>query len=374
MSDDPIPEADARPGAPHPRFATTVYGHRAAEEEVISALASRPPHAWLLAGPDGIGKATFAWRMARALLCNPDEPQGLPETPSIPGTLDVSPDHPVARRIAALAEPRLCLIRRGWDDKERRLETRITVDEVRRLGGFFGMTSADGGRRVVIVDAADEMTPNAANALLKLLEEPPPRAVLLLVSHNPSRILPTIRSRCRTLRLGPLAPADLASAIGSAMEDWTDATDALTELAEGSPGRALSLIEQNGLGLYRDIIELLDTAPRLDRARLLRLADGATGRGTENRRDLILRLIQTALWRIARTGAGHPPKTPLSPDEARVMRRLAPSIEAARDWAALFQSLSDRTAHAIAVNLDPSGIILDMVHKANRTAGRHARP
>ena len=200
MSDD-IPEADCAPGTRHPRMAPKVVGHHVAEQTFLDAFNSdRLHHAWMITGPKGIGKATLAWRMARFLLATPKDDGGLFGTSDKPRSLDVSGDLPVNARINALSEPRLCLIRRPWDAKSERLRAEITVDEVRKLRSFFGLSAPDGGHRVVIVDCADEMNVNAANALLKVLEEPPVNTTLFLISHQPTRLLPTIRSRCRTLR------------------------------------------------------------------------------------------------------------------------------------------------------------------------------
>ncbi|MFZ8943013.1 MAG: DNA polymerase III subunit delta', partial [Gemmobacter sp.] len=221
MSDAETPEADRLPGAPHPRETPVLYGHEGAEAEFLAALGrGRLHHGWLIAGPRGIGKATLAWRIARHLITTPEAAEGgLFGAPEPPRTLDPPAGHPALRRIAALSEPRLFLLRRPFDDKTGRLRTEIPIDEVRRLGGFFGMSAAVGGRRVVIVDAVDDLNAAAANAVLKLLEEPPAGAVMLLVAHQPARILPTIRSRCRMLRLGPLGPGPLGAAVGAALGD-----------------------------------------------------------------------------------------------------------------------------------------------------------
>jgi len=198
MSETAPLEADRAPGAPHPRETAVLIGQEAAEREFLEARgAGRLHHAWLISGPRGVGKATLAWRIARFLLTTPVTADGRPDASAPPASLDSDWNAPVARRVLALSEPRLFLLRRPWDAKAERLRQEITVDEVRKLRSFFGLSVADGGRRVVIVDAADEMNVNAANALLKLLEEPPANTVILLVSHQPSRLLPTIRSRCR---------------------------------------------------------------------------------------------------------------------------------------------------------------------------------
>jgi hypothetical protein len=263
-------------------------------------------------------------------------------------------------RIAALAEPRLKLIRRGHDlsGREPRLRTRITVDEVRALAGFFGLSAADGGRRVVIVDAADDMTPNAANAVLKLLEEPPRGAVLLLVAHQLSRLLPTIRSRCRVLPCAPLDAAGLAAALDQAGCGDGAAPDALAALAGGSAGRAVALAMEGGAEAYASLVTLMSGAPGLDRAALAELAAACAGREAQPRFDLTLDLIDLLLHRLARTGAAGPPAPEAAPGEAAMLARLSPGLRAARVWAET-TAATERARRGAAVNLDPAGLILD---------------
>ncbi|MGC1487209.1 MAG: DNA polymerase III subunit delta', partial [Albidovulum sp.] len=292
MSDPDIPEPDRVEGAPHPRDTAQLFGQAAAEAAFLDAFNSgRLHHGWLMTGPRGVGKATLAWRIARFLLTTPvgeDEGPGLfGDAPAKPTNIDTDPDHPVARRILAGAEPGLFLLRRAWDADKKRLKAVIGVDEVRRLKGFFQLSAADGGRRVAIVDDADEMNPSAANALLKLLEEPPAGVTLLLISHQPSGLLPTIRSRCRELRLATLEPEDLARCLTGAGAEVSDAA-ALGALSGGSAGAAIRLANLDGLATYAGIVALFTGLPRLDRSAALRLAEAGALRGQEARFDLIL--------------------------------------------------------------------------------------
>ena len=349
------PEPDRVEGAPHPRDTARLFGHHDAEQVFLDAFAQdRLHHGWLIHGPRGIGKATLAWRIARFLLAT--EPGG--GLFGAPDTLDIDPAHPVARRIAAGSEPGLLAIRRSEDEKTGRLRTQITVDDVRKLRDFFGLSATEGGRRVVIVDTADEMNANAANAILKLLEEPPQDAVLLLVAHQPSALLPTIRSRCRALRLSPLDDDAMAQALQQALgEAPQDA--GLAQLSGGSVGEAIRLANGGGAEIYAQILSLLQGLPRLDRPALRQLADSVTLRD-EARFDLIVRLFDLALARAARQGARGHPLPPAQPGEDALLARLAPTPRIARLIAQQAADLGARARTARAVNLDPGALVLDM--------------
>lgn len=369
MSNDPdIPEPDRLEGAPHPRETQRLIGQDTAEAGFLEAFnTGRLHHGWLLIGPEGIGKATLAWRIARFLLATPAGGEtglfGAPET------LDIDPDHPVARRVHAGSEPGLFVLKRPYDEKTKKLKTQITVDEVRRLKGFFALSSADGGRRVVIVDCADDMNTQAANALLKLLEEPPENTTILLISHQPSRLLPTIRSRCRELRLRPLATPDLAEALAQAGAEGRENAEALATLSGGSVGGAMRLDQLGGLAVYAQWLAVMGSLPRLDRARAMGLAESAAARGAQGRLDLILDMIDLLLARMARSGAlGRAPTPEAAPGEGEVFARLCPNAQSARKWAAATAEITARSRHGQSVNLDPVSLVLDTVFKLQKTA------
>ena len=368
MADD-ILDPTRVPGAPHPRDTVQLIGQDKAEAAFLDAFTTgRLHHAWLITGPRGVGKATLAWRIARFLLATPDpDPDDMFGAP-LPTTLDVSPDHPIARRITANAEPGLKSVHRTENEKTKRLRDQITIDDIRALSGFFQLSATDGGRRVVIIDAADDMNVNAANALLKMLEEPPARTTLLLICHQPSRLLPTIRSRCRTLRLGPLDAAQMGTAMANAGVDPGPDGAALAELSAGSVGEAMRLSLLDGLKTYGEVIALLDTMPNLDRARALALAETAGARGAEVKLDLLYTLIDVALSRLARTGAGHPPTVEAARNEAAIFARLCASQGHARAWAETAQTALARARHGRAVNLDPPALVLDTLFKLSATA------
>lgn len=347
MTDD-IPEPDRIGDAPHPRDTLKVFGHDATEAEIAATLASGSfPHAWLLTGPRGVGKATLAWRMARFLLDDAlDAGGGMFGDAIPPKSLDVPRDSAVGRRIDALSEPGLLLIRRAWDADRKRLKTQVTVDEIRKINGFFGLSAAEGGHRVVVIDSADEMNPAAANAVLKLLEEPPRGAVLILISHQPARLLPTIRSRCRRVRLGTLSESELARATEQAGVLISDSA-LMAELSGGSVGEAIRLSAEDGLDIFSRITSLIETCPSLDRVGAMTLGEHVSQRGAEQRLDMTFQLLNVALSRLARKqSATHP--------------------GSARMWAALQQELSEQVTHARAVNIDAQSLLLDCFLKINK--------
>ena len=258
--------------ARHPRETADLFGHREAEMALLAAYRSgRIPHAWLIGGAQGIGKATLAYRMARFVLANRHG-----QAPSVQRaeSLAVDPEDHVARQVAANAHGGLLVLERGLNDRGV-LRTVITVDETRETISFFGSTAAVEGWRVCIVDTVDELNPNAANALLKILEEPPQQSLFLLVSHAPARVLPTILSRCRKLPLRPLATDDVIRAAARAAE--LDAGDpALREAAEASEGsvsRTLTLLGGEALKLQQRTAALLAMLPKVDPRELHALGD-----------------------------------------------------------------------------------------------------
>lgn len=357
-------------GAPHPRDTPQLFGQDTAQQDFLEAYATgRLHHAWMLTGPRGIGKATFAWSIARFLLATPPmEDDGLFGAPEPPKTLAIDPEHPVARRIAASAEPGLKAITRTENEKTGRLRDVISVEDIRGLAGFFQLSAADGGRRVVIVDAADDMNPQAANALLKMLEEPPERATLLLISHQPSGLLPTIRSRCRVLRLATLGSQDMAHALAQAGTETVADTAALAELSGGSVGAAVRLSVLGGLQTYAELVRLIGSLPQFDRSRALKLAEAAAARGGEEKRDLLFLLLDLLMARLARTGAtGAPPHIEAAPNEAETLLRLAPTAASGRAWAEIAQETAARARHGLAVNLDPAALVLDTLIKISQT-------
>jgi DNA polymerase III subunit delta' len=357
---DVPPEPDRRPGAPHPRETSCLFGQGAAEAAFVdAAIGERLHHAWLISGPAGVGKATLAWRIARYMIEGGFGP-----------TLETDRDARIFRQVAQLSAPGLMLCRRAWDAKARRLRAEITVEEARNLKSAFQLSLPDGGWRVAIVDAVDEMNTAAANALLKILEEPPPRSVLLLVSHRPSRLLPTIRSRCRELRCKPVGAADLTAALSAAGNDvGAENASVLAALTGGSVGEAIDLADGGGIALYADVTQLLASGPLVERRRMLELADACGRGGVEDggRFQITLRLLELAMVRLSRAGAGMP-ISPVSDSEARLFATLGTSPLQSRVWATRCGEIRARAERAYAVNLDPAQVILDTLLQIDAAA------
>jgi DNA polymerase-3 subunit delta' len=261
---------------PHPRETTVFFGHAEAERTLLDAYRSgRLPHAWLIGGPRGIGKATLAYRMARFVLAHPDATANAVQTAL---SLALAEDHPVVRRVAAQGHGDLLVLERTVGDTGK-LRTRIAVNDVRRSVSFFGSTAGEGGWRCAIIDSVDELNNESANALLKVLEEPPARALLLLVSHAQGRVLPTIRSRCRVLTLRPLANAEVAQAAAAVVgRDLDEAVlQEAAAISEGSVWRALMLLEGDTLALRKRVAELLAGLPSVDPRALHALGEALAG-------------------------------------------------------------------------------------------------
>ena len=267
------------PGIPRPRETARFVGHAAAEAAFREAIGSdRLHHAWLIGGSPGIGKATLAYRVARHLLAHPDAQR-------VPDTLDVPAGHPVARKIAALSHPNLVALRRHRLPGAKTMPTKISVDAVRKALDLFASTAGNAGYRICIVDSAEDLNANAANALLKVLEEPPPSALFLILAHAPGRLLPTIRSRCRTLSLRPLATEDVRAVVSGLPAPFTQPDAAAlaraAALGEGSVARAVALLDPATGGLVAEIETLLARREAPDWARVLKLAERLAGRDAE---------------------------------------------------------------------------------------------
>jgi DNA polymerase-3 subunit delta' len=307
-----------------PRETTGLFGHEEAEQALLEAYKSgRIAHAWLIGGPPGIGKATLAFRLTRFVLAHPD-----PQAPEVQNakSLAVAAEHPVARRMAAQAQGDLLVLERGLNEQTGKLYTVIRVDDVRRTVSFFGSTAGEGGWRIAIVDAVDDLQREGANALLKVLEEPPPRSLLLLISHSPGRELPTLRSRCRRLLLRPLDTEDVTRAITAATGRDAEAPEVrqAAALAEGSAGRALGLLDGAAVALRQRMQDLFAQLPDPDPRALHALGEAIGG---TDPRTLEAFMDMVNGWLSARLGDGDQHKAQM----ARVAETWERVNRAARD-------------------------------------------
>jgi DNA polymerase III subunit delta' len=312
---------------PHPRETSRLFGHREAELALLTAYRSgRIPHAWLIGGPQGIGKATLAYRMARFVLAH-----GQPLAPAAQRAEDLSidPDDAVARQVAAGSHGGLLTLERTANERGV-MRTVITVDETRETISFFGSTAAAEGWRVCIVDTVDELNPNAANALLKILEEPPQQSLFLLVSHAPARVLATIQSRCRKLRLRPLATEDVINAAATARDlDTNDpALREAADASEGSVSRALTLLGGDALKLQQRTAALLARLPQVDPKELHALGDSL---GTSDRVALAAFIDGIDRWVAERLHADEANANQNLPRLARLAEVWEKIVRAARD-------------------------------------------
>jgi len=373
-----VTTADEDSGPPLPRANPELLGQEAAEAVLRQAAGEgRLAHAWLLAGPRGVGKATLAYRFARYLLAGAptsdaeqpalfDAPVSADPTGDAAGAdLAVASDHPVFRRVASGGHLDLMALEPGVNEQTGRPRTEITVDQVRKATDFLHKTAAEGGWRIVLVDSADDLNANAANALLKALEEPSRQSLLLLVSHAPGRLLPTIRSRCCHLALRPLPEETVTQLLRRHRPDLdAGEADALAGLAEGSIGRALELADVGGLELYEELVTLLAglagdgrAGGAFDGERLHGFAD-KLARGSDlgafrAARDLLL-------WWLARAvrtrSLGQAPAG-VSAADAPVLRGLAGRGSLA-DWLALWDKVSHLLARVESANLDRKQALL----------------
>jgi DNA polymerase-3 subunit delta' len=258
---------------PDPRDTAQLFGHAEAEQTLLNSYrGGHIAHAWLIGGPRGIGKATLAYRMARFVLANPDPAADAVQKAA---SLAVAANHPAARRISNQAHPDLLVLRRVVNEKTGKLFQDIRVEDIRDAVPFFGSTAGEGGWRVAIVDSVEELNRSGENSLLKILEEPPPRSLLLLVSNAPGRVLPTIRSRCRLLTLRPLSGRDTAQAVAGATGRPAEDPEMIEAVAaaNGSVGRALDLLDENTLALRKKVTDLLGQLPNPDPQGLHSLGD-----------------------------------------------------------------------------------------------------
>ena len=325
--------------SPLPRDVFTYEGGEAVEAAWLEAFGrGRLHHAWLLTGPEGVGKATFAFRAARRLLGGKPDPDF--------GLLGVSPEDPVSRQIMARSHPDLLVLERRTEDGKPRKH--IPVDEARKLPEFFSKSPASSPYRVAIIDSADDMNVNSANAVLKTLEEPPPHGVLFLISHAPGGLLPTIRSRCRRLVFAPWPDDRVAAFVADRAGVPVAQAERLARMAKGAPGRALAMAGSGALEMDRAAHELLSGLPAADDAALQALADTFRGAEGQARFELLFERLADHIHAMAADGSG-----------------AATGLDR---WAEAWEGLISLPREAEALNLDRADAFFSTVAKLRQAA------
>lgn len=335
--------SDERPGildgAVHPAEQTKLFGHAEAEDFLARSYRSgKGHHAILMEGPEGIGKATLAFRFANHVLHNPD-PSAAPESLAAPSLAS-----PITRQLAAGSSHNLLHLTRPVDEKSGKVKSAITVDEVRKAGKFLAQTSGTGNWRIVIIDPADDLNRNAANAILKILEDPPKRALFLVLTHAPGKLLPTIRSRCMPLALAPLSDADLVSALDSlGVAPSGERAGALIEAAHGSVSEALKLVNYGGFDIVEAFRAIVDGPAEPPRRDVHKLADVLSAKDSDTVFSFFCQHAADFVTDSARAAA------------------LAGDIARADRLAQLSSQLGERIAIAQGYNLDRKQTIITVL-------------
>jgi DNA polymerase III subunit delta' len=352
----------------HPRETVAFCGHQSAQATLLAAHNSdRLHHAWLITGTKGIGKATLAYRFARFLLSQPgkagSEDPGLfaDELPAIPPQhLDVDSDNSVVQRLAAGAHGNVMAIERQIDEKKGTLKNEIGVNQIRALHHFFSKTASEDGWRIAIIDSVDELNRNAANALLKLLEEPPAKSILLLVSNAPGRLLATIRSRCQKLPMKLLDDADVETILSTRFPDLgDDQLKALARLADGAPGQAISFAAGDGLMLYERLIGLMAALPRPGTAEVHKFAQDLGAAKADKKYRIFKDQILALLARLVRAGAEGVPYREVMAADAQIGAHINAGISTAR-LLDIWRGLDQGFRLADGLHMDRKQLILNM--------------
>ena len=345
-------DTDDDASIPAPWRTRVLFGHRTAERLLLDAYRGEQlHHAWLFGGAEGIGKATLAWRFARFLLANPDPRATLVQTAE---TLDVPSDHPAALRIAAGSHGDVAVLRREQNDKTKKLFSEVRVDDVRRALGLFQNAAGSGGYRICIVDSVEDLNRSSANALLKVVEEPPPRSLFMLLAHRPGQVMPTLVSRCRRLLLAPLADDDVAGALDAlpGVRSMTGLETAdIARRSHGSMVQALRLLDTDARDRDGAVRALVRRLPTVDWRAVHRLADQIGF--SDDRFAEVQAVLFDELADWLRRGAA----------EGRSVRALTGIADA---WGTIRQSVRE----AEALNLDKRPVLLGIVRDLAQGCGR----
>jgi DNA polymerase-3 subunit delta' len=341
------PESDRLESCPLPRQTYDLIGQAEAEYDILSTYKSNAlPQAIILGGPPGLGKATLAWRIARFLLSFPN-----PDVDAVQAATDLSvaPDHPVSHQLEALAHPDLVLLRREFNEKSKKFYSEIRTEDVRGAIHLFQQAAGAGGYRICIVDSADDLNRSGANALLKTIEEPPPKSLFLIVAHRPDSLLPTLRSRCRRILLKPLAQDAILNILEGLGPPWSqlppDERIEAAARAQGSLHDALRLLSGHGGALDTQIRTMLEALPQVDWLAVHALADRITGRdGLADYETLMITIID---WLSETT------RERAEAVQAPDLKRLAPLAE-------VWEKVAEAARETDTLNLDRRPLVLSI--------------
>ena len=356
--------SDKIAGAPHPMLANEIIGHSSQKLSFLNSFASnRLPQCWLLAGDMGIGKASFAWLIAKFLLTTKYQPTDLKidlnET-NINSILEPQSGSTLNRIISG-SEQRVYIVRRGYNEKRKAFFKNISIEDVRKLQSYCSLSIADGGKRIIIIDTADDLNKSSSNALLKLLEEPPKNTIFLLISHQPNILLPTIKSRCQKLSFSNLDQTDLGAvltAIGCKIEPSDEVS--LSILSKGSAGAACRLINSNCINLYRDILNIASSLPNLNTNKILQLSQNYFAKAKLSEFEIFIEMMQHFFSRLCKTGVMQKPVLPsVTDNEAKIMKSLCPNLKSARLWSEAANISLAKLNKGYLLNIDIESLILD---------------
>jgi len=332
-----------------PRSNPMFFGHEQAKELLLEGYTSgKLAHGWLISGPRGIGKATLAYHFARMLLAGSD-------------AMDIGESDPVFRRMIADSHSDFRVVEPIFDPKKEEAAREITIEQAREIGQFLSLTPGESKWRVVIVDSIDALNVKAANAILKILEEPPPQAILMLISHNPGALLPTIRSRCRQLRLNGLTDAEFGKILRNiAPEIDSSLLPALREMSDRSPGIALELFEQEAMDVYADIVRIVSSLPKLDAKKLHSFADSMGTGQVHAQWRLFMHLMLFLLATTVKSASGGG-TNPIIDGEGAAIAQLC-ALHSAATWAVRWQQSQEQFLLAYRRHLDYKQVIITFFH------------
>lgn len=352
--------SDEEDEGPSPRTTAEFLGHSATEQRFWHEFNDgQGHHSWILAGPKGTGKATFAYRAARALLAEA-------------GADEVTIEHPVFKRIANGAHTDLLVIEPAFDERNNEQKREIGVDEVRRLSEFLSLTPAEGRFRIVIIDSADALNVNAANAILKQLEEPPPASLILLVSHNPGSLLPTIRSRCAMLSFEPINDKDYSHLMrGLAPELSSDQISFYAAITNRSPGASLTLHRDKAYKIYQRLIEIFSSTGAVRSKYIAELTGEFQKERVHARWSMLTQLTLTLITRAVHHAYQHTDWQPIAPGEEQGVRHML-SLMPAHAWAKRFPEVSQQFSVAARQHLDYKTALITLFHELGQPQTRAA--